>query len=230
MKPIKFEPISETSLLMSFDPIIDDEILNHICNTVDILTKTTNPWLFEIIPSFNTILIQFDPLEMDHAQITSVLKKIFKNQSEMDATQQTETIYIPVCYAPEVAPDIISTALILNLDLYEMIDLHVKPVYRVYAMGFAPGFGYLGPLDRKLYLKRKSTPSINIPAGSVAIAANQTAIYPCKTPGGWHIIGKTTKQMIDTTEKFKTILKVGAKVRFFPVSLSEYISSGGKKC
>ncbi len=125
-----------------------------------------------------------------------------------------KTIEIPVCYDPEVALDLPEIADTLGLTMSEVIQRHCAQTLEVIAMGFAPGFGYLSGLDPRLCLPRKPTPRTEIPPGSVAIAQDQSVIYPTATPGGWNIIGRTHASLIRYQPEPTPLFQIGDRVRF----------------
>jgi inhibitor of KinA len=128
---------------------------------------------------------------------------------------------IPVCYEREYAPDLSWVAAGLGLTAEEVIGIHATPVYRVYMIGFLPGFPYLGRLDERLQVPRKPQP-VNVTAGGVGIAGVQTGIYPLTSPGGWHIIGRTPVKLFNPDADPPVRLLSGDYVQFYPVSLSEF--------
>jgi len=140
----------------------------------------------------------------------------------------TEEVVLPVYYGPEVALDLEYIARECQLSTEEVIRLHSEQIYRVYAIGFSPGFAYLGNTPDQLRVARKATPRLKVPAGSLGIADNQTAIYPAQTPGGWQIIGRTPLEMIDWDSQTLTRVKVGDRVRFEPVDRDTFIAMGGR--
>ncbi len=115
-----------------------------------------------------------------------------------------------------------------NLQVQEVIDLHVKELYSVYAIGFAPGFAYMGQIDERLATSRLANPRKSVPKGSVAIADRQTAIYHLQSPGGWKILGRTPKAMFDVRYDGLSLLHVGDKVRFEPISKEQFLTLGGE--
>ena len=130
-------------------------------------------------------------------------------------------IHIPVCYDKKVGLDLLELSSYLNTSTNDLIQLHCSNTYTVGAIGFAPGFPYLEGLDSLLSVSRRSEPRIRVPAGSVAIAAGYTGIYPSMLPGGWHIVGRTYVNLFETQENTGALLSVGDRVRFDPISIEE---------
>lgn len=155
-----------------------------------------------------------------------ILKTKFsaRNNEEQPLQLTSRIIELPVCYAHELAPDLKYFLQQKEMDLKEFIELHTRPNYLVYFIGFLPGFLYLGGLDQQLYFPRKSTPDSKIEAGSVGIGHQQTGIYPQDSPGGWHIVGKTPTRLFDLNQTEVTPFRAGDYLQFKPISLEEYKS------
>lgn len=138
-----------------------------------------------------------------------------------------DLIRIPVYYGEEVALDSTEVEQLTGLAFEEICRLHQSQIYRVYAIGFAPGFAYLGSTAEELHVPRKISPRLTVPKGSVALADNQTAIYPASSPGGWQIIGRSPVEMIDWHREPPMLVKAGDRVEFYAISREEFISLGG---
>lgn len=137
--------------------------------------------------------------------------------------EAANVIHIPVCYSGEYGPDLQTVAEHHGYSVDEVIELHTNREYRVYMLGFAPGFAYLGGMSEKLYAPRKAVPRVQIPAGSVGIGGLQTGIYPLETPGGWNIIGRTPLAMFRPWDKQPTLLRAGDRVRFVAIGPQEFV-------
>jgi inhibitor of KinA len=137
-----------------------------------------------------------------------------------------EPVRISVCYETEFGPDLRELSLSRQLSIEEAIHLHTNRIYRVYMIGFLPGFTYLGKLDPRLETPRKTRP-VPVLAGSVGIAGNQAGIYSLNSPGGWHIIGRTPVKLFDPAKGIPVRLKTGDQVQFYPVSREEYLEIAG---
>lgn len=138
-----------------------------------------------------------------------------------DETERTP-VEIPVCYEAACAPDLPEVAAATGLSVQDVVRLHTDSPHRVLMLGFAPGFPYIGGLDPRLDVPRRATPRARLAAGSVAIANGQTAIYPFDTPGGWNLIGRTPLQVFDPGRDPPSLLQAGDRVRFVPISASEF--------
>ena len=185
-------------------------------------------FVIDLIPSYASLLVIYDSLLTDHylmkLEIEKSLKKIVSTESSNNGT----LVELPVYYSPESGPDLQSLSKLVGLSTQEIIELHQSIDYRVYAMGFAPGFAYLGEIDSRIAAPRLQTPRLKVPAGSVAIADRQTAVYPCQSPGGWNLIGLCPETMFDMAKTPPTPIKVGDRVRFQQVTRREYMALGGE--
>ena len=129
---------------------------------------------------------------------------------------------IPVCYDTKFALDLEEISLEKRISKHDIIGLHSGAIYTVFFIGFLPGFLYLGGLKRALYFPRKATPRLEIEKGAVAIGGNQTGIYPCKSPGGWNIIGNSPINFFDISKNIPCFAKSGDKIQFYPITLKKH--------
>jgi KipI family sensor histidine kinase inhibitor len=166
--------------------------------------------------------------KLTHTQFKTLLESVLNTNSVSTAALDSEKIItIPVYYGPEVALDIELIAARASLSIDAVIDIHSSTIYDVYAIGFAPGFAYLGNVDKRIAIPRKETPRKKIAKGSLGIADQQAAVYPAESPGGWQIIGKTPVVLIDYSSERLTQFEVGNKVKFLPVDREAFIGLGG---
>jgi len=183
---MRFEPVSLNASMLYFKDSISPEVLNQVQHTFHLIRRIEG--IIDITPSYTSLLIEYDTLLHSHLSLGKIIKKILKETSSTTATGHKH-IKIPTDYSK--GEDLASIAEYHGLNIEEVIDLHNSTLYRVYAIGFMVGFAYLGTLPAQLCTPRRSTPRVKVPKGSVAIADNQTAVYPQQSPGGWNIIGHT---------------------------------------
>lgn len=172
--------------------------------------------LLECVPTCHSILLTFNPVESDAEQLLELLKDCSSGQTE--PWMPGKAHIIEVYYGDDCGPDLESVAKICKLTARELITLHTADPYRVRFLGFLPGFGYLGPMDDRLILPRRSTPRPSVPRGSVALAAGQTGVYPVSSPGGWHLLGRTGTSFWDPGGVQPSLLVPGDTVRFRQIS------------
>jgi KipI family sensor histidine kinase inhibitor len=188
--------------------------------------------IIDLIPSYASILVVFNLLNTDHhkvrKQLRLVLSLLNDNSDTNDNVEKFPTIELPVYYSVESGPDLTVIAERNNLSIEEVISIHQAKDYHVYAIGFAPGFAYLGEVDERIASPRLSTPRMKVPKGAVAIADKQTAIYPNTSPGGWNIIGLCPVDMFDITATPIMPVNVGDKVKFRSIDRNEFLSLGGE--
>ena len=171
------------------------------------------------IPAYDSVLVPFDPDRIEPAEAEARLRALVALGLEGEATDDMGRLHrIPVHYGGADGPDLDAVSERLGLAPAKVVELHASVEYRVFVLGFAPGFGYLGRLPAELVLPRRDHPRPRVPAGSVAIAGWQTAIYPSSTPGGWHLIGRTNAVVWDARRPDPALFAAGDHVRFEPVS------------
>ncbi|TDF41541.1 5-oxoprolinase subunit PxpB [Alteromonadaceae bacterium M269] len=220
----------EAAVLVYFAEAASEKVLEDIQKFKAMLRKMEPAWLLDTIPSFTSMLIEYNPLLTDYAEVSRVIRELFKQMESNESTDNTSVnsiVELPVYYSEETGLDLASVASLTNLSIDEVIKIHSETLYQVYAVGFAPGFTYLGALNESLVLPRLKTPRLKVPKGSVAIAETQTAIYPNESPGGWHILGNCPIKLFDKDKETPMDFGVGDKVRFMPVSRDEFIALGG---
>lgn len=224
---IEFRVASESSVILYFGSTIDPRIAKEVQKAYKALKKAKIEGFFEIIPSYASLLVSFDVLRYDFDAVCTQIGNIISHADHVDEAAQS-IVSIPVYYGLDVGLDLEMLAEEKNLKIQEVIDLHVKELYSVYAIGFAPGFAYMGQIDERLATSRLANPRKSVPKGSVAIADRQTAIYPLQSPGGWKILGRTPKAMFDVRYDGLSLLHVGDKVRFEPISKEQFLTLGGE--
>jgi len=226
MQPVDISPTSEESVLVTWPEKICPVQHQLIISAAQIITSQHDNVIFESIVSYNSMILYYHFQHISYPQLQQhILASI--HQAEINAQIEKasqETIDIPVYYGEKVAWDLAEVAKQCQLSVTEVISLHSQRTYRAYALGFTPGFCYLGSLDKKLRLPRKSTPRVTVPKGAVAIAEQQTAIYPNISPGGWHIIGQTPIEMFQKNEtSFRPKISLGQQVKFIPINKQTFI-------
>ncbi|MCK7458362.1 5-oxoprolinase subunit PxpB [Idiomarina aminovorans] len=183
--------------------------------------------VLDLVPSYNSLMVYYDVLNIDEPEMRERLKNALQDLTSDDRNQTGKRHRIPVYYDKSVGPDLSRIAETNNCSVEDVIKAHTKQTYRVYAMGFAPGFAYLGEVSENIRTPRLENPRKKITAGSVAIAESQTAVYPSASPGGWNIIGRTSTQLYDPSSGTISPLNVGDEVEFYAVDKQEFIDEGG---
>ena len=166
-------------------------------------------------------------MKTDHLSVGHRLRTAISGLSG-SADREGRTVVLPVYYAPDAGADLESLAERSGLSVDEVIGLHSGTEYRVYAIGFAPGFAYLGQVDERIAAPRLTTPRLKVPRGAVAIADRQTAVYPAVSPGGWNLIGRCPTRMFDPHATPTMPVTVGDRVRFEAISRDRFLALGGE--
>jgi inhibitor of KinA len=175
----------------------------------------------EAVPAYGSLTVYFND-QVSAAVVRSWLSDLSAEVSNTSIATEGKQISIPVCYDPSLGVDLPWVAAHLNRSMEDIVALHTSIAYRVYMIGFIPGFPYMGTLPTALEVPRKHTPSMKIPAGSLAIAGKQTGIYPAEVPGGWQVIGRTPLKMFDPSTTPCSFLNAGDIVQFKPITLEAF--------
>ena len=183
--------------------------------------RQVHPAVRDAVVGYCTVTVYFDPLQREVSDLEANLHRLIGDLPEATPAAGAQ-IDVDVCYGGEFGPDLADVAAAAGLSVHDVIDLHRTPTYRVYVVGFVPGFPYMATVDERIALPRRPTPRTRVPAGSVAIAAGQTGIYPSETPGGWHLIGRTRIKPYDPSRSKPFLFKPGDSVRFHPINRDEY--------
>ncbi|AFL69202.1 5-oxoprolinase subunit PxpB [Sulfurospirillum barnesii] len=217
---------SESCVIVYFGDKIDPSLSQEVQKAYFALKKAEIEGFYEVIPSYASLMVCYDVLRFDFKSACEALERILQG-AEACALTPSKRVKIPVYYGEEVGLDLALLAEEKSLSVEEIIALHVNEIYTVYAIGFAPGFAYLGELDARLATARLSNPRKAVPKGSVAIADRQCAVYPAQSPGGWKILGRTPMAMFDATYEGLSLLHVGDTVCYEPISKEEFLRLGG---
>ena len=177
------------------------------------------PGFIEAVPAFASLLVRYDPLRTDYDSVCAALHRIAGDLAGANA-QAGRTVDVPVCYGGPYGEDLPAVARHAGLSEEEVIRLHSGRTYRIYMLGFLPGFPYLGGLDERLFTPRLPTPRTRIPAGSVGIGGEQTGIYPMESPGGWQLIGRTPLCLFAPGRTLP--YAAGDSIRFVPIDEREF--------
>lgn len=223
---MNIKSVSENSVIIYFSENIDINISQKIRSVFNKINKIDG--IVDLICSYTSLLVIYDIFVFDDDSIKDRLVKLLSGIDEEKEPIEYKTLEIPTYYGLEVGIDLIQLSKDLNLSVEKIIEIHSSKLYDVFAIGFLPGFAYLGELDEKIFTKRKETPRANVSKGSVAIANTQTAIYPKNSPGGWNIIGKTPLSIFDKKLDNFSLITYSNRIKFNPISKEEFLSLGGK--
>jgi len=219
------QPLGDCALLVSFPARIDPDINRSVHALRHWLLHNPAIDIIEAVPAYHSLAVYYSPAQIRYEALAQVIRDADFSSTLLDT--DTRSIELPVCYDPRVAPDIEWLAAQAKLSIDDVVALHSQAVYRVYFLGFKPGFAYLGGLHPRLHTPRKDTPRLAVPAGSVGIGGAQTGVYPQSTPGGWQLIGRTATALFSPQQDPPCLLQPGDQLRFKPISLDEFLRQGG---
>lgn len=211
-------PAGDSAVLIEWadSPEISDEANDRVHAFAQTLRNQNSTAITDLIAAYSSLLVNFDPRQLPRAQILSLIQEILQIAQPME-DRASRLVEIPTRYGGEFGPDLAYLAQHHQISEHEVIELHVSAVYRVYMLGFVPGFAYLGSVPEQIAAPRLETPRTRVPAGSVGIAGRQTGVYPLESPGGWRLIGHTDVQLFDPNQDPPTLLRPGDRVRFVKV-------------
>ncbi len=218
---IKFLTAGDSAIVMEFGDTIEKEINARIAAVVESLKKKNIDCILDILPTYRSILINYDPVKISYGEMVDTLKGLSKANSG-EQSDEVRLIEIPTLYGGEYGPDIDFVAENAKLSKEEVVKIHSGTDYLVYMMGFMPGFTYLGGLDERIATPRLKSPRLKIEPGSVGIAANQTGMYPLESPGGWQLIGRTPLKLFDDTKEPPVFIQAGDYIRYVSIDQKEY--------
>jgi inhibitor of KinA len=224
-KPLGVVPLGDLAAYVEFSRTLDLEVNSVAQRLAAAIVARGDPRIRDVVPALGGVALHFDPAyEGDVLQAAAQLVEECMKKGLPDADDLGRDVEVPVCYDAEFALDLPDVSQRLKISPEEIIKRHAAADYRVLMVGFAPGHPYIGGLDPKLALPRRDTPRAIVPAGSVAIANQQTAVYPYAIPGGWNIIGRTPLTAFDAARPRPSLFAAGDRVRFKPVSKRDFLS------
>ncbi len=221
MKP-EFLPLGGCGVRMQFGSEISPAVSARIRRFGAALDAAPIPGTTEWVCGYAVVTVYYRPWRIGYEDLCTALRQRLRRSGEDEAGFVERVVEIPVCYGGGFGPDLEEVAAWHRLTARQVIRRHSRPVYRVYFLGFLPGFAYLGGLPRSLETPRRSSPRRGVPAGSVGIAGRQTGVYPLETPGGWQIIGQTPLRLYDPQREAPALLAAGDRVKFVPIDAARY--------
>lgn len=228
--PYRIFSLGDQALTIDYGNVIDETINEEVIARYYQLKNEHIDGITELIPAYSSLTICYDLITIKK-QAGSLngfdwVKKLVEEKLEQPRPfleNKRDHIKIPVCYDREFGVDLYAIAESKNLSIDEIISIHCSKKYKVFMLGFLPGFAYMGTVDDRIAMPRKSHP-VNVIAGSVGIAGTQTGIYPLLSPGGWQIIGRTPMALFNSSKEQPTLLKAGDSVSFYPIAKKEFVN------
>jgi KipI family sensor histidine kinase inhibitor len=206
---LRIHPLGDTALLAELGTRLDTALNTRAIALATALKKRRD--VRQAVAGYASVTVHFDPDVITHEALAAAIKRLAAKRPPMPEPGRLHRI--PVTYD---GPDLEAVGSMLKLPVEKVVEIHSRPIYRVFLVGFVPGWAYLGPLPEELGLPRRHVPRTLVPAGSVAIAGRQTGIYPLPTPGGWHLIGRTPVKLFLPDSDPPCLFRAGDRVKFFP--------------
>jgi KipI family sensor histidine kinase inhibitor len=210
---MRIDPLGDVALLVVLGQRLDTALNTRALALAAALRQRRD--VREAVPGYASVVVHYDPEQVTYRGLVGVITRLAASRPPPAPPGRLHRI--PVEYD---GPDVQAVCTELGLPLEEFVRLHTSPIYRCFMVGFAPGWAYLGPLSERLRLPRRSVPRTHVPPGSVAIAGSQTGVYPLPTPGGWHLVGRTSVPLFLPNSDPPSLMRTGDRVKFFAVGSS----------
>jgi inhibitor of KinA len=221
MSTFRIVPAGDSAVLLEFDERIDPAVNARAVAVAQSIEASPVDGVRDVVPTFKSVAIYFDPLRTDVKQLMSRLE-IEGTRTRPDTAVDRPPVRIPVCYGGELGPDLEEVAAFAGMHPSGVIAVHTSRTYRVFMLGFLPGFAYLASVDPRIAAPRRDRARVRVAAGSVGIAGAQTGIYPSDTPGGWRLVGRTPVRPYDPDRLSPFLLAPGDRVEFYSIEVDEY--------
>src|SRR5262245_7747757 len=213
----------DSALLLQLDEVINVSVNARVIAIARAVRRAGLPGLRDVVPAYRSVAVHFDPLNIDIETVRDTLERAADSAPD---TSEGKTVVIPVQYGGDMGPDLREVAEFAGVSADEVVARHTSARYRVFMLGFLPGFAYMGTVDETIAMPRHATPRVKVPSGSVGIAGRQTGIYPRESPGGWRLIGRTPVSLFNSSRLPAALLAPGDTVRFVPDKISSSVVSG----
>jgi KipI family sensor histidine kinase inhibitor len=215
--PFRIVAAGDSAVIVEFEERIDPDINARAVALAGLIRTSGLQGLRDVVPSYRSVAVYFDPLRTDYDRLHSLLEGGANSPTTVEV-RGSEPIQIPVRYGGEEGPDLSYIASRAGLSEDEVADIHCATTYRVYMLGFLPGFAYMGIVDPRIAAPRLAAPRVRVRAGSVGLAGQQTGIYPIDSPGGWLLVGRSLLEPYDLSRRDPFLFQAGDLVRFLRVA------------
>ena len=211
----------DSALIVELEERIDPEVNARTIALADAIQSAAIAAVRDVVPTYRSVAVYFDPLRVDYSALIRCIETEAARPTA-ESKRKRDPLRIPVCYGGEFGPDLGNVAAFAHMTEADVITVHTATTYRVFMLGFVPGFAYLGVVDNRIAMPRHSTPRVRVPLGTVGIAGVQTGIYPAETPGGWQLIGRTPVKPFDASRAEPFLMKAGDAVQFYAIDVDEF--------
>lgn len=221
MLDARFLPAGDGAMVVEFGKVIDDKINQNVHVLSCWIEEQKIPGVIELLPTFRSLMIYYDCHVIKYAQLKDKIER-FDITSCSVGESAKKILKVPCCYGARFGADLTDMERITGIDRDEIIRIHSSVDYKIYMLGFLPGFVYLGGLDKRIEAPRLKSPRLKIQPGAVGIGGSQTGVYPIASPGGWRLIGGTPLDFYNPDRENPILCKAGGYIRFIPVNIDEY--------
>jgi KipI family sensor histidine kinase inhibitor len=221
MSDYRIVAAGDSAIFVEFEERIDPGVNARTIAFAEAIQAANLAGVRDVVPTYRSTAIYFDPLRTDSEALKACVEREAGRPSPTPGAAAAP-VRIPVCYGGDLGPDLADVAAFAKAGEQDVVRLHADGTYRVFMLGFVPGFAYLGTVDERIAMPRRSTPRVRVPSGSVGIGGIQTGVYPAETPGGWQLIGRTPVKPFDPSRDPPFLMKAGDAVQFYPIDRREY--------
>ncbi|MDD6657533.1 MAG: 5-oxoprolinase subunit PxpB [Lachnospiraceae bacterium] len=221
MSEFRMCPVGDQAILCEFGNKIDEKINDEVQALTRQIKSASFPGVVEILPTYRSLLVFYDSSQISYKKLSKKIGSFHRDSTGQEAGSKKIRI-VPCLYGGEYGPDLSDMADQLGMSEAEIINIHKSVDYKIYMLGFLPGFVYLGGLDERIHMPRLDVPRTKIPERSVGIGGNQTGVYPMESPGGWRLIGSTPLNFYNPASNPPVLCEAGEYIRFEPVTKQEY--------
>ena len=222
---IRFLPAGDDALVVEFGREVDEAVNQRVHDMARWLETRSIPGVTEVLPTFRSLMVFYAPEKISYSALVRKLRRYRPAEKSGELAEKT-VLQVPCCYD---GPDLDGMTALTGLSREEIIAIHSGVDYKIYMMGFLPGFVYLGGLDKRICVPRLETPRTRIEPGSVGIGGSQTGVYPVASPGGWRVLGRTYLKFYDPHRAEPILCRAGQYIRFVPISSEEYAEGARKE-
>lgn len=221
MGEMRFMPAGDRAMVVEFGNEISEAINNQVHALEARLTESQIAGIVELVPTFRSLMVYYDPYKTSFHELKKTIQA-FGNILGNSGDAKKRILKIPCCYGARFGLDLKDMEEHTGLSRDEIIQIHSSVDYKIYMMGFLPGFVYLGGLDKRIEMPRLKTPRVKILPGAVGIGGSQTGVYPVASPGGWRLMGGTPVDFYDPNREEPILCKAGEYIRFVPITIDDY--------
>lgn len=217
------KPVGDQAILCEFGREIAEGTNDKVHALSECIKRKKIHGVTEVLPTYGSLLVFYNASVISYARLKKAIGR-YRVSKAAKALQVKKTLLVPCLYGKEYGPDLEQMSAELALEQSEIMDIHQSADYKIYMLGFLPGFVYLGGLDKRIHMPRLDVPRTKIPAGSVGIGGNQTGVYPMESPGGWRLIGRTPLDFYNPDTDPPVLCHAGEYIRFVSITEKEYVA------